>query len=115
MIANERDLAKAAAESLSVQYGEGVITVVEKAIKDGFPVQTQDNTRVIDWNTINNAASVIQIGSFVTLVAKWVWDRFKATPDKTSLKEAAKAQLTPPAGLTGEQRDRVIDTVIEKL
>jgi hypothetical protein len=111
---SEAELAKAAAEALSGTYGQNLIVAVEKAAAGNAPKTDFPADRDILTN-LNTTASILQIAWFVIEVSRFCWRKFQSLKDKAALAKAAKQEIRPVAGMTGEQRDSVIEAVVQKL
>jgi hypothetical protein len=107
------DLAKAAARALREEFGPHLETYVDKAAAGELEKPDANVTR--DWNTIvGTSAAFVQLAWALIEVSKFAWRKYQELRDKAAVAKAAGEEMRLP-GIPGETRDRIIDTVVEKL
>lgn len=115
MIDSEEALARAAADTLSVRFGEDVVITVEKAIRGEFGNLHGNSDRSAFIDALNTAASIVQIGWFIFEVSRYCWKKYRLTKDTAALKEAAYNEVAALPSMSGIDRNTVIEAVVDKL
>jgi hypothetical protein len=115
MIESEEALARAAADTLSLRFGDAVLITVEKAIKGEFGNLQGDSDRSVFIDALNTAASVVQIGWFIFEVSRYCWRKYRLIKDPAALREAAYNEVVALPSMSGNDRKTVISAVVDKL
>ncbi|MET0640776.1 MAG: hypothetical protein ABWZ19_12235 [Hyphomicrobium sp.] len=97
------DLARRVAKDLAPELGTDI------------PAKTEDVIRGEGSRGWGNVTQAVEIGGFIVHTASLAWDIYKEYRDMNKVREFVVADAKPPAGVSKEKADLIVNSVLENL
>ncbi len=98
------DLARLVAKDLAPELGADIPAKTEDVIRG-------EQSR--SWGA--NVSQAVEVGAFIVHTASLAWDIYKEYRDTAKVREFVVADAKPPAGVSKEKAEMIVNSVIENL